>query len=223
MSLRFALIVGLWVSAQALPAQSGGTVALRPLTEEQWERAVDGIDYSDDRAEEEEPPPAEAPDLSKYNLETAWIGQVVQVLAIIGLIGLIGFGIYRMIGRPRNRRLARDGVEITLDNLEEYLDESDLDHFLREALAQQRYSVAVRLYYLQIIKDLSGRGLLRWSREKTNRDYLRELQRHRLFEPFRSATRIYERVWYGNAALDEAAFRRIEPELQRLLSAVRAS
>ena len=71
-----------------------------------------------------------------------------------------------------------------MDNLDQYIHETDLERFLREALAQGNYTLAIRLYYLQVIKDLSAKSAIRWSREKTNRDYQRELRSHRLAEPF---------------------------------------
>ena len=121
---------------------------------------------------------------------------------------------------PRNRQIARDGVEITLDNVEQYIHESDLDRFLREALAAGNYALAVRLYYLQVIKHFSETGAIRWSREKTNRDYLREMKDHRLGRAFREATRHYERVWYGNEALDGAGFSALEPSYKQLIASI---
>ena len=115
---------------------------------------------------------------------------------------------------------ARDGVEITLDNLDEYLHETDLDRFLREALEKSDYPLAVRIYYLQIIKSLSEKNAIKWSREKTNRDYLRETREYRLGESFRVATRAYERVWYGNQTLSATDYARLEPEFKNLLSAI---
>jgi hypothetical protein len=119
-----------------------------------------------------------------------------------------------MLEAPRNKQIARDGVEITLDNLDDYLHETDLDRFLREALTQGNYPLAVRLYYLQIIKNLAEKNAIRWSREKTNRDYLREMRGHPAAEPFREATRIYERVWYGNQPLSAEEFAALEPKMK---------
>lgn len=205
----------------APPAPEPPPVAARAVPEAQWREATQGLDYSDDQERPRKPrrPRTGSPGDSgrDWTLNTGGLGSVLQVLAIILAVAGIAFGVYKMLMQPRNRVIARDGVEITLDNLEEYLHETDLDRFLRAALHEHNFALAIRLYYLQIIKDLSARNAIRWSREKTNRDYLREMRPHRLAEPFRTATRTFEQVWYGNLALDEAAFRRMEPEFKNLL------
>ncbi len=203
------------------PAQP---VAMRKVEEGQWAKASTGLDYSKDRPKprKEEKPfkvndPAEP---FNWGAMASWIGQILQVLAIIAAIFGIAYGIYRTMNAPRNRQIARDGVEITVDNVEQYIHESDIDRFLREAIAAGNFPLAIRLYYLQVIKKLSETGAIRWSREKTNRDYLRETRAHRAAAEFRATTRIYERVWYGNQQIDESAYQKLEPEFKNLLTLI---
>lgn len=194
-------------------------VTMRAIPAEQWADASKGLDYSKDQPKppkEEKPRRNYTPNFPDWTSATQGLGSFLQILAILLASGLIGYAIYRMLQVPRNRAIARDGVEITVDNLDQYIHETDLERFLREALAQGQYALAVRLYYLQIIKDLAAKNAIRWSREKTNRDYQREMRNHRLAEPFRLATLRYEEVWYGNQALDEGAFGRLEPEFKQL-------
>lgn len=209
-----------------LPAQ-GEAAAYREVPEQQWKKAMGGLDYSRDLPEEEKKKPPTANPGDGMNVsEPQWQGigklggMLAQGLAILIAVGAIGYGIYRMLQEPRNRRIARDGAEITLDNLEAYLHETDLDRFLREALDGQHYALAIRLYYLQTIKALSQVGAIQWSMEKTNRDYLREMRAHRLLQPFQAVTGAYERVWYGNAPLDQSGFARLQPEFTSLLKSI---
>lgn len=196
-------------------------VALREVENRQWAEASSGLDYSKDvpKPPKEEKPPVYRPDSSlNWGGIFSWLGQLLQVLAVIAAIAGIAYGIYRTLNAPRNRQIARDGVEITIDNVEQYLHESDLERFLREALEAGNFPLAIRLYYLQVIKRLSETGAIRWSREKTNRDYLRETRNHRSAEAFRATTRIYERVWYGNQSLDAPAYQQLEPSFKTLLA-----
>lgn len=198
-------------------------VAVREVDDQRWEEASGTLDYSRDVPE---PPDNEPPKALNINPGFDWtaatqaLGSFFQMLAVLVAAGAIAYGIWRMLEAPHNRQIARDGVEITLDNLDEYLHETDLERFLREALAQGNYTLAVRLYYLQIIKNLSEKNALRWSREKTNRDYLRELCGHRMADTFREVTRVYERVWYGNQTIGAEEYAALEPGLKRALAAV---
>lgn len=196
----------------------------RSVDGQKWDEASGGLDYSKDLPE----PPKEhkqqlpsGPDSGiDWTAATHGLGIFLQVLAVIVAALAIAYGIWRMLQAPRNRVIARDGVEITVDNIDHYLHETDLDRFLREALAQGNYALAVRLYYLQIIKNLSEKNALRWSREKTNRDYLREMRGHPMAEPFREATRLYERAWYGNQALTKTTYAGIEEKMKEVLAGV---
>jgi hypothetical protein len=204
--------------SQAPPAP----VALRPVEQKQWDKAADGLDYSRDVPR----PPKPRPQISldpgglDWTAGTANWGAFLQGLAIVLAVLAIGYGVYRMLQAPVNRSLARDGVEITLDNLDDYIHETDLDRFLREALAAGNFALAIRVYYLQTIKTLSEKKAIRWSREKTNRDYLTEMKAHPAQPLFRQITRRYERVWYGNQDLSASEFAQIEPDFKLFLGRI---
>jgi Domain of unknown function (DUF4129) len=203
-----------------LSAQSGEPAPR--FSEQQWERLVENLDYSKDVPEQRAIRTDQSPEAPRLNAYEN-LGKILQILAILIAIGAVGVGIYRMLQTPRNRVVARDGVEITLENIEQYIHETDLERFLREALANQNYAQAVRLYYLQVIKNFSEQKAIFWSREKTNSDYLRELKSHRLFVPFRHATGLFEQVWYGNGALDAEQFARMEPAFKSLAQTSRGA
>ncbi len=222
--MKYFWLIGLfWIIPRMFVAQDPvAPVEYREVPAQQWQKAASGLDYSKDRPEAEKPE-KEKPFSSDNTPAINWgaqfqvLGNILQVLAILAAAVAIGYGIYRMIREPRNRRIARDGAEITLDNLDAYIHETDLDRFLREALEQKNYPLAIRLYFLQIIKDLSQNGSIRWSKEKTNRDYLREMKPHPLSAPFQKTTTTFEQVWYGNAPVTQSDFEHLEPEFKELL------
>jgi hypothetical protein len=194
----------------------------RDIEASKWTGASKDIDYSRDQAE----PPVERERRDEsgsaldWTAQTQALGKILQILAIVLALLLISYGIYKMLQAPRNKKIARDGVVITAENVEQYLHETDLEHFLKDAIAKGNYSLAIRLYYLQIIKALSEKNSIAWSIEKTNRDYLREMASHKMAQPFRNITRTYERVWYGNLLLDSNGFSRMEPDFKTLLAAL---
>lgn len=190
-------------------------VAMREIREEDWKKAEGSLDYSKDLPKPPEPEKTSTdhPVFPAFNWGglSSGMGAFLQVLAILFALGAISYGIYRMMmQKPQNRVIAADGTEITLANLEEYLHETDLERFLREALAASNWPLAVRLYFLQTIKLLSEKDAINWSKEKTNRDYLREMSQHRMSAAFRELTREYERIWYGNQSLPREKFERLE-------------
>lgn len=212
-----------YIAAERPPYQppSIEPMAMRKIDPKQWDDASKGLDYSKDV-----PRPIKEKNTRQFNpgisgvdwtSATQGLGIILQTLAVLLATAAIAYGIWRMLQSPRNKQIARDGVQITLDNLDDYMHETDLDRFLREALEQKNYPLALRLCYLQVIKNLSKKNAIRWSREKTNRDYLREMSKHPLSNQFREATHIYERVWYGNQSLSEGEYAALEPKLKGAL------
>ncbi len=69
------------------------------------------------------------------------------------------------------------------------------------------YRTAVRYLYLSTLLILEERGLLRYDRSRTNREYLRSVaQRPELAATLRDVIDVFDRVWYGFQPLDEAAY-----------------
>lgn len=199
-------------------------VAMREPKAADWDAASGEIDYSKDIPK----PPKERKkrepgnDVSSVDWTglTQGLGNILQALAVLFALCVIAYGIYWMMQAPRNRVIARDGTEITLANLDEYIHETDLERYLREALIAANWPLAVRLYFLQAIKTLSEKETIVWSREKTNRDYQREMNHHHLGAQFREITRHYERIWYGNQVLTSQEFKALEPKFKGFLDQI---
>jgi len=217
------LLFPLLLSAQGADDATPPPAAVRSISQKQWEDASKGLDYSKDVPK---PPKAARQPRQPSGSGIDWTGWtqgwgiILQTLAVILAVAGIGYGIYRMLQEPRDRTIARDGIEITAANLDAYIHETDLDRFLRDALAEGNYTLAIRLYYLQIIKTLSERQVIQWARDNTNRDYLNQTRQHRLHPAFRAVTRTYEQVWYGNQTLDATTFAALEPDFKNFLAAV---
>jgi hypothetical protein len=88
----------------------------------------------------------------------------------------------------------------------ENIHELDFNTLLDEAVQQQDYRRAIRLYYLHTLKQLTDRELIHWQPGKTNRSYIRELQAKALRTDFEKITALFEYVWYGGSRVTEAHF-----------------
>jgi hypothetical protein len=215
---------GSYHNQQRLPShiKHAQPITPRNIDEQKWADAAQDLDYSKDVEREnptqrkDMPPPANSLD-SGSGINWTGLGQLIQVIIIALVLLGLGYAIHRMLQQPQNARIAYDGTEITSDNVDQYLHETDLDRFLKDALREQNYTLAIRLYYLQIIKELSNKNAIQWSKEKTNRDYQREMRNHHLADPFRRATRSFEQAWYGKEPLSAAQYTIIAPQFQDLL------
>lgn len=72
---------------------------------------------------------------------------------------------------------------------------------------QGDYRTAIRYLYLSSLLVLDERGLLRYDRSRTNREYLRSISsRPQLAMPLRDVIDVFDRVWYGFEAVDEQTY-----------------
>jgi len=90
--------------------------------------------------------------------------------------------------------------------------DGDLIPLTAEAALQQAqtfsaggdYRTAVRYLYLSALLSLEERGLLRYNRAQTNREYLRSVaHRPELAAVLRDVVDVFDRVWYGFQPLDQ--------------------
>lgn len=79
------------------------------------------------------------------------------------------------------------------------------------------YRAAVRYLYLSSLLLLDERGLLRYDRTRTNREYLRTVaDKPELSQPLSEVIDVFDNVWYGYHELDENRFKHYSDRVEEL-------
>jgi hypothetical protein len=207
------------------------TIRKRDFNKAEWERITDGLDYREERerpkkeeavkqddptAKERRPPPVyHEPPSSTGLLGGSGILQVMLIILAAAALGALLFFFFR--GKVSNTKVERKG-SFSIEEIEEALHESDLERFLREAIEKKEYRLAVRIYYLMAIKELSERNWISWKKDKTNNQYLFEMSQRPNFTLFREITRLFEYTWYGDMTVGEMQFHAIDPRFRQFLN-----
>lgn len=119
---------------------------------------------------------------------------VVIVLMII-LIPLIIFFLFKY--KSRNNWILKPEIkEVEIEDIKKV----DLLKLLNNALLEQDYRLALRYRFLIILQKLDLQKLVKWHKQKTNRNYVNEISTP-LKGDFRSITTIFDRAWYGNESI----------------------
>ena len=151
--------------------------------------------------------------------------EVTYLILGILLLG-IGFLVYRVLGdvelRQRTKKADDDQDEIRIDEIEEEaLVASGVSLSLQERAENAgQFDIAVRLLYIQLLKDLQDNGLIRYRRDYSNRDYQIQLGKSELLPDFQDVTIDYERYWYGKYAIDPLSYRLVKRKFAALTSRV---
>lgn len=148
--------------------------------------------------------------------QTMLLFLAVIVLAFVIFKAVAGDAI--LVNRDVKRR-----KPVTLEEIETNLQEADVEGFLKQSLADKDYRLAIRLYYLAIIKELAAKGVIDWKKDKTNGHYMRELRKkkHPKLQDFQNVTRIFEYVWYSNMVFDGGQFEEVKINFKNLLAAIK--
>lgn len=199
-----------------------------------WSALTEGIDYSE--GQKEEAAVAEEEQGDRYNEvrrreRSIFFGDglakaIFVFLSVIGVAIIIALLLRYVLGielSPKDKKLKNRATvgALRLEDIEENIHESDLEEYIQRALSEQQYALAIRLYYLAILKELSLVKAIQWKRDKTNRQYLAEMKQTALATPFSEATRIFEWAWYGNHVMDEEDYHRLAPKFKNMVEQAR--
>lgn len=106
------------------------------------------------------------------------------------------------------RKAEKNRNIVGLSEEEHIIKNENIDDLIKQALEDHDYRLAVRYSYLLILKLLSEKEIIAWELQKTNSDYLNEIQQPELKIPFGNITRLYDYIWYGDFAIDETKYQK---------------
>lgn len=144
----------------------------------------------------------------------------LKIVAALAFVLVLVLFINQMRMGELKSAITRRGDRNVLNLRSTVLTESSekLDELIHKAIDGKEYSLAVRYIYqksLHILKDLD---LINWRTDKTNHDYLYELNDHPSADYFSRLTYFYEYVDYGDFEIDETRFNTIKKVYDRFRS-----
>ncbi len=153
--------------------------------------------------------------LSPINVSPQTGSVVVWLFAILGAALLLGVLLYLLLG-----------MRVSLAHEARMDQDADPDANLTASEAVQQatalarggdYRSAVRYLYLSSLLWLDERGLLRYDRMLTNREYLDRLaHNHELRDRMIPIVDTFDRVWYGHTPLDAEGFASYQQQVNDL-------
>jgi hypothetical protein len=117
---------------------------------------------------------------------------------------------------------ASHDISLLIDEKGEQIQETDLDALLKQEIAEGRYNHAVRILFLQSIRQLANQNWITLQERKTNRSLSTEIKNTEVRNAFLEITHIYEYAWFGNLSLDSHDFSLIEDRFRQFNNQVHA-
>jgi hypothetical protein len=133
-----------------------------------------------------------------------WIIIVATFIAII-IMFLSSSNVFLFRKKPK---------KIAVSEEEELLHEDifsiNYEKEINKAIAAQNYRLAIRYMYLRTLKELSESGIIQFSQEKTDHEYVMQLFGTEYYKDFFRITRHFEYAWYGQFLISAEAFQIVQ-------------
>ncbi|MBL7788201.1 MAG: hypothetical protein JNL75_00040 [Chitinophagales bacterium] len=151
-------------------------------------------------------------DLQDKNAASEWFEYLQYFLAFL-LVTVVAFFIIKaIINKEGGWIFGRDSKTDTIDqhNVEEKLHLANFSELLTNAKRKNDYRLAIRFYYLWLLRKLSDKKVIQWDINKTNMDYLYEIKNKTLRERYSYHCYVYDYIWYGEFDMSETEFIKAE-------------
>ncbi|WP_240572714.1 hypothetical protein [Aestuariibaculum lutulentum] len=146
-----------------------------------------------------------------------FIFYIAIALAVIGLVYVLfkegGNGWFQS---KQNRNIAHH-QEITSENIEH----TDISLLIKQAEDLGDYRLAIRYFYLLVLKNLSLKNHIKFEDDKTNSEYLNEMSNTPFSDNFAYTSYLYNYIWYGKFPVNEAQYNKAKGNFTTLLNLVK--
>jgi len=145
-------------------------------------------------------------------------GNFLNFLAIIIILLVVYIVVKALINKEgswlfssKGKSLVNEGLII--DNIHAI----DFKKEIEKAKNEKNHRLVIRFYYLLLLKTLADKDLIKWDKEKTNADYLYELENSRLKNEFNYLSYLYNYTWYGVLDIAPADFDKMKQSFESVL------
>ncbi len=131
---------------------------------------------------------------------------VGRFLLWVFVFGLLAYVIYRLVTDSENYFWGRKRKEIKTTAPPVNYDDiasTNWQELMEKAIAAQDFRQAVRFGYMLLLQSLEQSQFIKYRQDKTNYEYSRELESTPFKKGFRSLSRQYEYIFYGNYTINE--------------------
>lgn len=223
----FSLGIGASATAQNLQAVDSSEVELRIPDEDRITSYQQDPDFNyDDRIQESEP---------WIFTFLSWIERVLNkifgnkygssiwdIFLLILFVAALGLLLNAMFkGNIRSAFSGQSASKKLSINLNtESINELRIEELLNEALKKGDFKLAARYLYLKTLKMLDEKNLIALSQDKTNHEYLNEINDPFIRNSFSTLTLYHDYAEYGDFEIGDSGFQRMDESFNSILNRI---
>lgn len=160
--------------------------------------------------------------LSSMDVSSKWVEYTLKTIAAIIVIYVIYLIVKIILNKEGQWVFGKSTTKkiYTDDEIEKNLIYVDFEKLIQETLQNDDNRLVIRYYYLWLLKRLSEKNIIDWHAEKTNSDYLYEIQSNDLKTDFQYLSYLYNYIWYGEFEMTDATFLHARNAFERTLKSL---
>ena len=150
-----------------------------------------------------------------------WFFWIVAAIIFI----LVVFFLFKAIINKEGRWVfgkSSDKSIIPVTDIEANIHATDFKSLIASAESDNNYRLAVRYYYLWLLKALTNAEIIEYDVEKTNSDYYNEITTQNIRDEFSYTSYLYNYIWYGEFNVDQQQFGKAKRAFINFLNTVKA-
>ena len=183
----------------------------RKLTDTEINRLKkeDDFWYADEAPQRKKPKPAAKP---RENIFTQlWFRNLMWFIIVGSFIVIVVWFLLSSnvrLFQKTPKKIAHETAEPQTENIFDIQYETEIS----KAVAAKNFPLAIRLLYLQLLKELSAKNLIQYKQGRTNSEYVFGLAGTNYYRDFFRLTRNFDYASYGHFPVSEEAFQTIRAD-----------
>lgn len=145
---------------------------------------------------------------------------LVELLGFIFAAIIVGFIIYKLAKRELSFGFVSSGEEKSEGDLVVTIKKDEFDNLIEKARNEGNRNEIIRLSFLKIISELNNQNIIRYSEDKTNRDYFYEINDDSIKTQFKKVSNIFDYTFYGEFEITDTHLNQYEPLFQNLYNSL---
>ena len=145
-----------------------------------------------------------------------WLFILALVIAVLYLVYILlgeqSFGLFKRNGDQK----IGDSENFTTENIAD----TDLVSLIKIAEQNNDYRLAIRYYYILVLKHLSLKNYIKLEEDKTNAAYYEEIISQNFSENFAYTSYLYNYIWYGEFLINNSDYHKAKDNFIHLIKKI---
>lgn len=144
---------------------------------------------------------------------------ILTIFYVVIFLLVVFFIVKAIINKEGNWVFGKssDKSLIPVIDIESNIYEADFKTLINDAESENNYRLAIRYYYLWLLKTLSEAEIIDYDVEKTNSDYYLEIEKEETKKEFSYTSYLYNYIWYGEFDIDDHQFNKAKDAFTQFL------